>query len=61
MTLAPELESAFRNARRAGWLSVTVVLILAVAFGDLQRRIETGSAPTPPVRLKPDTTYCSAC
>ena len=33
MTLAADLKSAFRNARRGGWLSVTVVLILAVAIG----------------------------
>jgi putative ABC transport system permease protein len=33
MTLAADLKSAFRNVRRGGWLSVTVVLILAVAIG----------------------------
>lgn len=33
MTLAADLKSAFRNVRRGRWLSVTVVLILAVAIG----------------------------
>ena len=33
MTLAADFRSAFRNARRGGWLSATVVLILAVAIG----------------------------
>ena len=33
MTLAADIKSAFRNVRRGGWLSVTVVLILAVAIG----------------------------
>ena len=33
MTLAADVKSAFRNVRRGGWLSVTVVLILAVAIG----------------------------
>lgn len=33
MTLAADLRSALRNARRGGWLSVTVVLILALAVG----------------------------
>ena len=33
MTLAADLKSAFRNVRRGGWLSTTVVLILAIAIG----------------------------
>src|SRR4051812_41591399 len=33
MTLAADLKPAFRNVRRGGWLSATVVLILAVAIG----------------------------
>jgi putative ABC transport system permease protein len=33
MTLATDLGSASRNVRRGGWLSATVVLILAVAIG----------------------------
>ena len=33
MTLAADFRSAFRNVRRGGWLSATVVLILAVAIG----------------------------
>ena len=33
MTLAADVRSAFRNVRRGGWLSATVVLILAVAIG----------------------------
>jgi predicted permease len=33
MTLATDFRSAFRNVRRGGWLSATVVLILAVAIG----------------------------
>ena len=33
MTLATDFKSAFRNVRRGGWLSATVVLILAVAIG----------------------------
>jgi putative ABC transport system permease protein len=33
MTLAADFRSAFRNVRRGGWLSTTVVLILAVAIG----------------------------
>ena len=33
MTLAADVRSAFRNVRRGGWLSTTVVLILAVAIG----------------------------
>jgi putative ABC transport system permease protein len=33
MALAADVKSAFRNVRRGGWLSVTVVLILAVAVG----------------------------
>ena len=33
MSLAADVKSAFRNVRRGGWLSVTVVLILAVAIG----------------------------
>ena len=33
MTLATDIKSAFRNVRRGGWLSVTIVLILAVAIG----------------------------
>jgi putative ABC transport system permease protein len=33
MTLPADVKSAFRNVRRGGWLSVTVVLILAVAIG----------------------------
>jgi putative ABC transport system permease protein len=33
MTLAADLRSAFRNVRHSGWLSSTVVLILAVAIG----------------------------
>ena len=33
MTLAADVKSAFRNVRRGGWLSVTVVLILAAAIG----------------------------
>ena len=33
MTLATALKSASRNVRRGGWLSATVVLILAVAIG----------------------------
>ena len=33
MTVATDFRSAFRNVRRGGWLSATVVLILAVAIG----------------------------
>ena len=33
MTLATDFRSASRNVRRGGWLSATVVLILAVAIG----------------------------
>jgi putative ABC transport system permease protein len=33
MTFAPDFRSALRNVRRGGWLSVTVVLILALAIG----------------------------
>src|SRR5688572_33299826 len=33
MTLATDFRSAFRTVRRGGWLSPTVVLILAVAIG----------------------------
>ena len=33
MTLAADFTSASRNVRRGGWLSATVVLILAVAIG----------------------------
>jgi putative ABC transport system permease protein len=33
MTLAADVKSAVRNVRRGGWLSATVVLILAVAIG----------------------------
>ena len=33
MTLAADFRSALRTARRGGWLSATVVLILAVAIG----------------------------
>jgi putative ABC transport system permease protein len=33
MTLAADFRAASRNVRRGGWLSVTVVLILAVAIG----------------------------
>ena len=33
MRLAADFRSAFRNVRRGRWLSVTVVLILAVAIG----------------------------
>src|SRR5688572_12131076 len=33
MTLAADLKSASRNVRRGGWLTATVVLILAVAIG----------------------------
>ncbi len=33
MTLTADVKSAFRNVRRGGWLSATVVLILAVAIG----------------------------
>ncbi len=33
MTLAADVKSAFRNVRRGGWLSVTVVLILAISIG----------------------------
>jgi putative ABC transport system permease protein len=33
MTLAADVKSALRNVRRGGWLSLTVVLILAVAIG----------------------------
>ena len=33
MTLATDLRSASRNVRRGGWLSATIVLILAVAIG----------------------------
>jgi predicted permease len=33
MTLATDFRSAFRNVRRGGWLSATVVLLLAVAIG----------------------------
>ena len=33
MTLAADFRSASRNVRRGGWLSATVVLILAVAIG----------------------------
>ena len=33
MTFAADLRSAWRNVRRGGWLSATVVLILAVAIG----------------------------
>jgi putative ABC transport system permease protein len=33
MTLAADFRSAFKTARRGGWLSATVVLILAVAIG----------------------------
>ena len=33
MTLATDFRSAFRNVRRGGWLSATVVVILAVAIG----------------------------
>ncbi len=33
MTLAADVRSAIRSARRGGWLSATVVLILAVAIG----------------------------
>jgi ABC-type antimicrobial peptide transport system permease subunit len=33
MRLAADFRSAFRNVRRGGWLSLTVVLILAVAIG----------------------------
>jgi putative ABC transport system permease protein len=33
MTLTTDLRSACRNVRRGGWLSATVVLILAVAIG----------------------------
>jgi putative ABC transport system permease protein len=33
MTLATDFKSASRNVRRGGWLSATVVLILAVAIG----------------------------
>jgi putative ABC transport system permease protein len=33
MTLAADFKPAFRNVRRGGWLSATVVLILAVAIG----------------------------
>jgi len=33
MTVAADVKSAFRNVRRGGWLSATVVLILAVAIG----------------------------
>lgn len=32
-TFAADLKPAFRNLRRGGWLSVTVVLMLAVAIG----------------------------
>jgi putative ABC transport system permease protein len=33
MTLAADFKTAFRNMRRGGWLSTTIVLILAVAIG----------------------------
>jgi putative ABC transport system permease protein len=33
MTLATDFKTAFRNVRRGGWLSVTVVAVLAVAIG----------------------------
>ena len=33
MTLATDFRSAFRNVHRGGWLTATVVLILAVAIG----------------------------
>ncbi len=33
MTVATDFRSAFRNVRRGGWLTATVVLILAVAIG----------------------------
>src|SRR5689334_25080205 len=33
MTLAGDLKSAARNVRRGGWLSTTVVVILAIAIG----------------------------
>ena len=33
MTLAADFKAALRNVRRGGWLSVTVVVILAVAIG----------------------------
>ena len=33
MTLAADFRTAFRNVRRGGWLSVMVVVILAVAIG----------------------------
>ena len=33
MTLATDFRSASRNVHRGGWLSVTIVLILAVAIG----------------------------
>lgn len=33
MTLAADFRSASRNVRRGGWLSATVVSILAVAIG----------------------------
>ncbi len=33
MTLTTDFRSAYRNVRRGGWLSATVVLILAVAIG----------------------------
>jgi putative ABC transport system permease protein len=33
MTFATDFRSAFRNVRRGGWLSATVVVILAVAIG----------------------------
>jgi putative ABC transport system permease protein len=33
MTLAADLKAAFRSVRRGGWLSLTVVVILALAIG----------------------------
>ncbi len=35
MTFAADLRSAWRNLRRGGWLSATVVLILAVAIASV--------------------------
>ncbi len=44
MTLAADVKSAFRNVRRGGWLSVTVVLILAVAIGAVTAIFSIGHA-----------------
>ena len=44
MSLAADFKSASRNVRRGGWLSATVVMILAVAIGVVTAIFSIGHA-----------------